>query len=266
MASVLQSLQSSQTFWEMLNTKQAFQKVKTLTGCEPKPTCSVSDPETHTKELNTFFTCFDNQDFSSECQALLRALSLPDPEKPAPFTEEEVRHQLSRCKPGKAPGPDGIPARVLKTCAMELSEILLSLFCQSYRTATIPTLWKTTTIIPVPKKPRPTEPNHYCPIALTSMIIKCLKETAAEHHSSTFHPTPRPPPICLQGKEGHRGCCGLSAAPPAPAPGFPRQLRQDPLCGLELCLRLPTETPADPEVTSLQHPPSSDPSDSQLPH
>ena len=64
---------------------------------------------------------------------------------------------------------------MLKTCAMELSPILHSLFCQSYRTATIPTLWKTATIIPVPKKPRSTEPNHYRPIALTSIIMKCLE-------------------------------------------------------------------------------------------
>ena len=164
-----------ETEFSNMNTKQAFQKVKILTGCEPKSTCTVSDPETFTKELNTFFIRHDNQDFSSECQVLLRALPPPDPEEPAPFTEEEVRRQLSRCKPGKAPGPDGISARVLKTCAMELSPILHSLFCQSYRTATIPILWKTATIIPVPKKPRPTEPNHYRPITLTSIIMKCLE-------------------------------------------------------------------------------------------
>ena len=208
-----------------MNAKQAFQKVKTLTGCEPKPTCSVSDPETLTKELNTFFTRFDNQDFSSECQALLRALPPPDPEELAPFTEEEVRCQLSRCKPGKAPGPDGTPARVLKACAMELSQILHSLFCQSYRTATIPTLWKTTTIIPVPKKPRPTEPNHYRPTALTSIIMKCLEKLLL----NIILPL-------VTHKEGHRGCWGLSAALSPPAPEFPWQLRQDPLCGLQLHL------------------------------
>ncbi len=40
---------------------------------------------------------------------------------------------------GKAPGPDGIPAKVLKLCAMELSLILYSIFWESYRTASIPT-------------------------------------------------------------------------------------------------------------------------------
>ncbi|XP_061746154.1 zinc finger protein 514-like [Nerophis ophidion] len=140
-----------------MNTKQAFQKVKTLTGCGPKTSCTVSDPETLSKDLNTFFTHFDHLDFSPECQDLLRALPPPDPEEQAPFTEEEVWQQLSRCKPGKAPGPDGIPAKVIRD------------YCNN-------ALWQTATIIPVPNKFRPTELNHYRPIALTSIIMKCLEK------------------------------------------------------------------------------------------
>lgn len=54
---------------------------------------------------------------------LLDAIPLPDPTYPAPFTVEDVRQQMSRCKTGKAQGPDGIQAQVLKECAMELSPI-----------------------------------------------------------------------------------------------------------------------------------------------
>lgn len=149
--------------------------MRTLTGHEPKSTCTVSNPETFTRELNTFYTRFDNHDFSTKCQNWLRALPLPDPAEPAPFTEEELRRQLSCCKPGKAQRPDGIPARVLKTCNQELSPVLHSLFQESLWTTTIPTLWKTSTIIPKPKRPRPTELNHYRPVALTSLIMKCFE-------------------------------------------------------------------------------------------
>ncbi len=41
---------------------------------------------------------------------------------------------------------------------------------------TIPSIWKMSIIIPVPKKPRPTELNHYRPVALTSIIVKCLEK------------------------------------------------------------------------------------------
>ncbi|KAJ8353691.1 hypothetical protein SKAU_G00212580 [Synaphobranchus kaupii] len=73
-----------------MNTKQAFQKVKTLTVCEPKPNlCAITDPESFAKELNTFYARFDTRDFSAECEGWLRALPPPDPEEPAPFREEE---------------------------------------------------------------------------------------------------------------------------------------------------------------------------------
>ena len=201
-----------------MNTKQAFQKVKTLTGGKPKSTCTESDPETFTTALDKFYTRFDNQDFSPECQAILRTLPPPDPEEPAPFTEEEVRHQLSRCKTCKAPGPDGIPARVLKTCAMELSPVLHSLFCQSYRTATIPTLWKTAVIVPVPKKPRPTELNHYCHIARTSIIMKCLEKLLL----NIFLPlvTPHLDPLQFAYK-AKRGCCTSSSSTWTPRASSP---------------------------------------------
>lgn len=98
------------------------------------------------------------------------------PEDPAPFAEEEAWWQLSQCKLGKAPGPDNITGRLLKSCAQELSPIIHRLFCKSYHTTTIPTLWKTVTIIPIPKKPRRTE--HYLdrPIALTCILMKCLEK------------------------------------------------------------------------------------------
>ena len=135
--------------------------VKTLTGYKPthsKTTAHTTDALP--TDLNTFFNRFDSQDYTDECIKALQALPPIDPNESAPFTVEEVRHQLSRCNPSKAPGPEGIPARVLKTCATELAPIAHFLFCESYLTATIPLLWKSATIIPVPKKPRPTELNH----------------------------------------------------------------------------------------------------------
>ncbi|KAJ8364925.1 hypothetical protein SKAU_G00137560 [Synaphobranchus kaupii] len=125
---------------------------------------------------------------SEECRALLETLPIPEPAHPAPFTVEDVRRQLSRCKPGKAPGPDGIQVRVLKECAAELAPIMHSLFWESYKTASVPTLWKTSSIIPVPKKPHPSELNHYRPVALTSIPMKCLEKLVM----NILHPVVRP--------------------------------------------------------------------------
>lgn len=186
-----------------MNTKQAFQKIKLLTGLDPKPKLTaITDPISFAETLNTFYTRFDTVDFTKECKALLETLPILEPAHHAPFTEEDVRRQLNRCKPGKAPGPDGIQARVLKECAVELAPIMHSLFWESYRTATVPTLWKTSTVIPVPKKPRPSEPNHYRPIALTSIPMKCLEKLVLNIILPTVKPQLDPNQFAYKAKRG----------------------------------------------------------------
>lgn len=75
-------------------------------------------------------------------------------QRAAPFSEKDVWCQLSQCKLGKAPGPDGVSP----------TSLLI-----------ITTLWKAATIIQVPKEPQPTELNLYRPVALTSIIMKSWK-------------------------------------------------------------------------------------------
>ena len=139
-----------------MNTRQAYQKVRTLTSTTSRTCTSPTDPISFTVELNNFFARFDKADHSAECERLLRDLPALEHPYSIPFTERDVCHQLRRCKSGKAPGPDGIGGRLLKTCAMELASVLFPLFSESILSQ-MPFLWKTSIIIPVPKKPRPSE-------------------------------------------------------------------------------------------------------------
>ncbi len=76
----------------------------------------------------------------------------------------------------KSTGPDGISAFLLKTCAEELTPVWCPIFQQSIDQHMVPALWKKSTIIPVPKKPCPSDNNDYRPVALTSVIIKCFEK------------------------------------------------------------------------------------------
>ena len=49
------------------------------------------------------------------------------------------------------------------------------MFQMSIRTQHIPSIWKTSHIIPVPKKSKPSILNDYRPVALTPIIIKCFE-------------------------------------------------------------------------------------------
>ncbi len=46
---------------------------------------------------------------------------------------------------------------------------------------TVPDSWKRSTIIPVPKKSRPQQLNDYRPIALTSILAKCMEKIVRKH-------------------------------------------------------------------------------------
>ena len=65
--------------------------------------------------------------------------------------------------------------RLLKACAAELGEPLQYIFNMSLRLGKVPTLWKTSCIVPVPKTPRPSVLNDYRPVALTSHIMKTME-------------------------------------------------------------------------------------------
>ncbi|KAK0135417.1 RNA-directed DNA polymerase from mobile element jockey [Merluccius polli] len=83
-------------------------------------------------------------------------------------TTGQVRRQLMRLHQRKAAGPDGITPRLLKTCANQLSPVLGYLFNLSLMLERVPLPWKTSHLVPIPKKSRPSEPADYRPVALTS--------------------------------------------------------------------------------------------------
>ncbi|TWW68197.1 putative RNA-directed DNA polymerase from transposon BS [Takifugu flavidus] len=98
----------------------------------------------------------------------------PSPHPPC-FTADQVRGELRKLRPRKAAGPDRVCPRLLKTCAAELGEPLQRVFNLSLELGKVPTLWKTSCIIPVPKKNRPSELNDFRPVALTSHLMKTLE-------------------------------------------------------------------------------------------
>ena len=56
-----------------------------------------------------------------------------------------------------------------------MAPIVHYLFHQSVDTHTVPCLWKSSCIVPIPKKGRPSQNNDYRPVALASLVMKCLE-------------------------------------------------------------------------------------------
>ncbi|MBN3314359.1 RTJK polymerase, partial [Atractosteus spatula] len=94
---------------------------------------------------------------------------------------DQVKRELKRLQQGKATGPDNVCPRVLRACADQLSRVLQRLFNLSLCLEKVPVLWKTSCLVLVPKKGRPSVLNDYRPVALTSHVMKALERLVLSH-------------------------------------------------------------------------------------
>ncbi len=89
----------------------------------------------------------------------------------------------------KAAGPDGIIGRVLRSCADQLAGLFTSIFNESLATSVVPTSFKKSVIIPVPKNSKPSCLNDYRPVALTSTVMKVFERLLKKHICSSIPAT-----------------------------------------------------------------------------
>ena len=88
---------------------------------------------------------------------------------------EEVYNLLTQVDPFKATGPDGIPPKLFKEIAFELSPSLTLLFTSSLKQGRSPDDWKIASVTTIFKKGNSSDPTNYRPVSLTSMCCKTLE-------------------------------------------------------------------------------------------
>ncbi|KAI4905615.1 hypothetical protein NFI96_026967, partial [Prochilodus magdalenae] len=84
------------------------------------------------------------------------------------------------------------PKITSQACANELADVFTSIFNLSLRQCTVPTCYKTTTVVPLPKKNPPSCLNDYRPVALTPIIMKCFERVVLSHIQSSIPNTTDP--------------------------------------------------------------------------
>ena len=159
------------------NSKQAWSGLKKIVGYKEKQT--VIDHENGNKyvnDLNAFYSRFDQHDFSSQHNEARCELNMTSSDDPIVTVEEwEVTRIFRSLKTNKSCGPDNVSGRVLKACHYHLSELYCCIFNMSLVLHKIPISWKDSKIVPVPKKGKVNEMNDLRPVALTSILMKCLE-------------------------------------------------------------------------------------------
>ncbi|ERL86433.1 hypothetical protein D910_03840 [Dendroctonus ponderosae] len=113
----------------------------------------------------------DDLDFEEEVENILQEIRhrQTPPNSPAipPVTLPELKAQITAPKTRKSPGPDQISNKTFKLLPENLLNQLLTLINASFTLRTFPTLWKTASIIPIPKPSKnKTFPQNWRPINL----------------------------------------------------------------------------------------------------
>ena len=123
--------------------------------------------------LNKYFASVFTQDTGSS----------PPELGPSPYpdlelletTVEEVSTLLKQIDAFKTTGPDGIPPKLLKEMAYELSPSMTLLFNASLKQGIVPHDWKIASVTPLFKKGDRSIPNNYRPVSITSVCCKTLE-------------------------------------------------------------------------------------------
>ena len=146
---------------------------------ELKDNCgqSITDDTEKATLLNDYFTqCFNTavpklDTTSFNCQYLDPSCC---PEELL-CSEDEVTDLLLSLNTSKANGPDGISATMLKSTAYSIAPGLTKLFNKSISTGQLPSPWKTSSIVPIPKGNDKSSVTNYRPISLLSILSKILE-------------------------------------------------------------------------------------------
>ncbi|XP_072329131.1 uncharacterized protein [Scyliorhinus torazame] len=154
----LESQTGSRRLWQGLNN---------ITGYKAKLSSISGSSALLPNELNVFYARFEQVTNN----LLLSAPAAHNSPIPT-ITASEIRSAFWKVNLQKATGPDGILGHVLRACVEQLAEVFANIFNLSLLRSEVPTCFKKTTIIPVPKKNQAMCLNDYHPVALTSVVMK----------------------------------------------------------------------------------------------
>ena len=157
------------------NPAQAWQMIKTMGGAKNMKTDPATSTKINPNELNEFYCRFDVSN-NNNMTPVHETTKTSNETDPPVLTEDEVSLVLKVCKKRKAPGPDNISGELLSECHEQLSVPMCKIYQRSIDENKVPTQWKTSKIIPIAKKSHATQLNDFRPVALTSIVMKCLEK------------------------------------------------------------------------------------------
>ncbi|KAL6490166.1 hypothetical protein MHYP_G00005110 [Metynnis hypsauchen] len=171
-----------ETQFEHSDSRSLWRGLRTITDYKNSSSRAVRADASLASELNTFFARFG----AANSAAGGACAETPRGDPPFLITERDVKKVFRTVNTRRAPGPDGLCGRVLKACVHQLAPIFTVIFNLSLSLSTVPSCFKQSVIVPVPKKPQPACHNDYRPVALTSVVMKCFEKLVRDFITSSL--------------------------------------------------------------------------------
>ncbi len=185
------------------------------------PSPSTVENQQQTDNLNEFYCKFEKNTPHPLWTPLHTPLATPlSPTLAIQIIEDEVCQVFRKQKRKKAPGSDGVTPACLKSCADQLAPIFTKIFNRSLELCEVPSCFKHSTIITIPKKSKITGLHDYRPVDLMSVVMKSFEKLVLAYLKDmwTLTSSPHGTALCSATSRQIRGLC------------------EDPVCGLQLGL------------------------------
>ncbi|KAI4883718.1 hypothetical protein NFI96_007205 [Prochilodus magdalenae] len=164
------------------DSRRMWQGLRHITDYQQRSREVTTSHTTLPDELNEFYARFEA--LNPDTQRGVMAEGSTQNSSLA-VTSVEVCKTLKKINPRKAAGPDNIPGHALKVCSGMFVDIFNLSLAQSF----VPSCFKTTIIVPLPKKSVVTCLNDYRPVALTPIVMKCFERIVMSHIQETIPDT-----------------------------------------------------------------------------
>ncbi len=178
-----------ESHFQLNDSRRMWQGLKTICSSGNNSSAEVRADPLLAEELNTIYGRFECNGGGANLPISASGSSRQSSDHVFTLSEDEVRRELRRLNVRKAAGPDGITGRVLRYRADQLAGLFTSIFNESLATSVVPTSFKKSVIIPVPKNSKPSCLNDYRPVALTSTAMKVFERLLKKHICSSIPAT-----------------------------------------------------------------------------
>ncbi len=165
------------------NPRSMWQGINNITGFKGNKPATVNIAASLPDELNTFYARFEADNTAHTESA---AAAAAEEVSPLTLSVADVTRSFKRVNIRKAVGPDGIPGRVLKACAFQLAGVFTDIFNLSLSLSVVPSCFKKSIIVPIPKKNKITCLNDWRPVALTPIFSKCFEKLVRDYICSVL--------------------------------------------------------------------------------